>query len=174
MLAGDSAWAPRAIDAGGIGPSLVMGVLAGKHAAAAIEAKDTSESSLWSYGKAFFDEYGYKMASYEVLRRILQNFTNEQINFGVTHVLSRLDVEDISTGDTPDFGGAAKLDTLIQGIISNRIMGNMRTIRDILFYKKKNSTLLALNKKYPDSPDGFEQWRSELFRELDEVFTRYN
>ncbi len=173
MLTGDSAWAARAIDAGGIGPTLVMSILAGKQAAAAVEAEDTSEKGLWSYGKEYFDTYGYKMASYEVLRRVLQSFTNDQINFGMKHIISKLDVEDISTGDTPEFGGADKIGTLLNAFVSTRIGDNLRTIRDILFYKRKNDILLALNKSYPDSPEGFPQWQSKLAHELEEIYEKF-
>ena len=173
MIAGDTAWGPRAIDAGGIGPALMMAVLAGKHASIALESNDVSEKSLWSYTKQFFDEYGYKMASYEVLRRVLQSLDNHQINFGVNHVLSNLDVEDIADGDPPEFGKAATFNAFSKALFSTKLTKNFRTIKDIMYYKKKNEFLTDLNKNYPDSPDKFTEWHKILLREMHEVFEKY-
>ena len=49
MLVGDSAWMPKPIDAGGIGPALIAGTIIGNNVAQSIEANDVSEASLWQY-----------------------------------------------------------------------------------------------------------------------------
>ena len=62
MLVGDSAWMPKPIDAGGIGPALIAGAIIGNNVAQAIEANDVSEENLWQYNLDFIKEYGYKTA----------------------------------------------------------------------------------------------------------------
>src|SRR5919197_4994947 len=89
MLVGDSAWMPKPLDAGGIGPAIIAATIAGKDAVEAIQASDTSEKGLWQYNKHFIDDYGYKTAGLEVFRRMLQGLTNEQINYGMKHFLSK-------------------------------------------------------------------------------------
>jgi flavin-dependent dehydrogenase len=56
MLVGDSAWMPKPLDAGGIGPALVAGTLIGKVVAEAIESGDVTERGLWKYNKEFINE----------------------------------------------------------------------------------------------------------------------
>jgi len=55
MLVGDSAWMPKPLDAGGIGPALVAGALIGKVVTEAIESGDVTEKGLWKYNKEFID-----------------------------------------------------------------------------------------------------------------------
>jgi len=46
MMVGDSAWMPKPIDAGGIGPALIAGTILGNNVVQALEANDVSESGL--------------------------------------------------------------------------------------------------------------------------------
>src|SRR5581483_7319675 len=62
MIVSDSAWMPKPLDAGGIGPAIIAATIAGKDAVAAIQAGDTSEKGLWQYNKHFINDYGYKTA----------------------------------------------------------------------------------------------------------------
>jgi len=43
ILVGDSAWMPKPIDAGVIGPALIAGTILGKNVVDAIEANDVTE-----------------------------------------------------------------------------------------------------------------------------------
>ncbi|MGI0002427.1 MAG: NAD(P)/FAD-dependent oxidoreductase, partial [Nitrososphaeraceae archaeon] len=60
MIVGDSAWMPKPLDAGGIGPAIIAATIAGKDAVEAIEATDTTEDGLWKYNTDYMNEYGYK------------------------------------------------------------------------------------------------------------------
>ena len=55
------------------------------------------------YNKHFVDDYGYKTAGLEVFRRMLQGLTNEQIDYGMKHFLSKMDVDKITQGEHPEF-----------------------------------------------------------------------
>jgi flavin-dependent dehydrogenase len=72
MICGDAAWFPNPISAGGIGPGLIGGVMAGETAVRAIEANDFSEKQLWQYNLDFVNHYGNKTAGLEVFRMYLQ------------------------------------------------------------------------------------------------------
>ncbi|MFB5632950.1 MAG: NAD(P)/FAD-dependent oxidoreductase [Nitrosopumilus sp.] len=65
VMVGDSAWMPKPIDAGGIGPALIAGTILGNNIAQALEANDVSEAGLWQYNLDFIKEYGYKTAGLE-------------------------------------------------------------------------------------------------------------
>jgi flavin-dependent dehydrogenase len=162
MLVGDSAWMPKPLDAGGIGPALVAGTLIGKVAAEAIESGDVTERGLWKYNKDFIDEYGYKTAGLEIFRRLIQTLTNEQISYGMKHFLGNLDVEAISKGEHPDFSGLSKLGMMIRGALNKKLADGLR------FTTKVNGWLTEHYYNYPDSPEGFEKWQKELHAKLDE------
>jgi flavin-dependent dehydrogenase len=162
MLVGDSAWMPKPLDAGGIGPALVAGTLIGKVAAEAIESDDVTERGLWKYNKDFIDEYGYKTAGLEIFRRLIQTLTNEQISYGMKHFLGNLDVEAISKGEHPDFSGLSKLGMMIRGALNKKLAEGLR------FTTKVNGWLTQHYYNFPDTPDGFEKWQKELHAKLDE------
>ena len=44
VMVGDSAWMPKPIDAGGIGPALIAGTILGNNVVQALEANDVSEA----------------------------------------------------------------------------------------------------------------------------------
>jgi len=162
MLVGDSAWMPKPLDAGGIGPALVAGTLIGKVAADAVESGDLSERGLWSYNKEFINEYGYKTAGLEIFRSLIQTLTNDQISYGMKHFLGNLDVEAISKGEHPDFGGLSKIGMMIRGALNKKLAEGLR------FTTKVNNWLTQHYYDFPESPDGFEKWQADLHTKLEE------
>ena len=162
MLVGDSAWMPKPLDAGGIGPALVAGTLIGKVVAEAIESGDVTERGLWKYNKEFINEYGYKTAGLEIFRRLIQTLTNEQISYGMKHFLGNLDVEAISKGEHPDFSALSKIGMMIRGALNKKLADGLR------FTTQVNSWLTKHYYDFPETPDGFEKWQKELHQKLDE------
>ena len=162
MLVGDSAWMPKPLDAGGIGPALVAGTLIGKVVAEAIESGDVTERGLWKYNKEFINEYGYKTAGLEIFRRLIQTLTNDQISYGMKHFLGNLDVEAISKGEHPDFSALSKIGMMIRGALNKKLADGLR------FTSQVNSWLTKHYYNFPETPDGFERWQKELHEKLDE------
>jgi flavin-dependent dehydrogenase len=166
MLVGDSAWMPKPLDAGGIGPAIVAATIIGKNAVESIEAGDVSERGLWQYNIDFINEYGYKTAGLEIFRRLLQTLTNEQINYGMKHFLSNLDVEAISKGEHPDFGTVGKLEMMIRGALNKKLAEGLR------FTAQQNKALTEHYRSFPKTPDGYDAWHKTLHRILDESYAR--
>lgn len=162
MLVGDSAWMPKPLDAGGIGPALVAGTIAGKCATEAIESGDVTERGLWRYNKEFVNEYGYKTAGLEIFRRLIQTLTNDQISYGMKHFLGNLDVEAISKGEHPDFSNLGKLSMMIRGALNKKLASGLR------FTTQQNRLLTDHYYNYPDEPEGFSEWSKRLHQILDE------
>ena len=167
MLVGDSAWMPKPLDAGGIGPAIIAATIAGKDAVEAIQAGDTSEKGLWQYNKHFIDDYGYKTAGLEVFRRMLQGLTNEQINYGMKHFLSKMDIDKITQGEHPEFSTVDKLGMIIRGAM------NKKLAEDLKFCATTNRALTDHYHNYPDKPEGFPEWHNTLIRHLEDAFSRY-
>lgn len=166
MLVGDSAWMPKPLDAGGIGPALVASTLIGKIVVEAIETGDVTEKGLWKYNKEFINEYGYKTAGLEIFRRLIQTLTNEQISYGMKHFLGNLDVEAISKGEHPDFGGLTKLGMLIRGALNKKLAEGLK------FTTEVNRWLTKHYYDFPETPDGFEKWQTTLHEKLNDSNTK--
>ena len=167
MLVGDSAWMPKPLDAGGIGPAIIAATIAGKDAVEAIQAGDISEKGLWQYNKHFIDDYGYKTAGLEVFRRLLQGLTNEQINYGMKHFLSKMDIDKITQGEHPEFSTVDKLGMIIRGAMNKKLAEDLRYCASI------NKVLTDHYYNYPNTPEGFPEWHNILIRHLEAAFLRY-
>lgn len=167
MLVGDSAWMPKPLDAGGIGPAIIAATIAGKDAVEAIEANDVSERNLWKYNKHFINDYGYKTAGLEVFRRMLQGLTNDQINYGMKHFLSKMDIDKITKGEHPEFSTVDKLGMMIRGAMNKQLADDLRYCANI------NKVLTAHYYDYPETPEGFPEWQKRLHGHLQEAFARY-
>ena len=166
MLVGDSAWMPKPLDAGGIGPAIVAATIAGKDAVEAIEAEDVTEKGLWKYNKDYINDYGYKTAGLEVFRRMLQGLTNEQINYGMKHFLSKMDIDKITNGEHPQFSSVDKLGMVIRGTVNNRLADGLK------FTANMNEKLVDLYNNYPSDPQGFQDWQRLLNGYLNEAFMK--
>lgn len=167
MLVGDSAWMPKPLDAGGIGPAIIAATIAGKDAVEAVESGDTSEDALWKYNKHFINDYGYKTAGLEVFRRMLQGLTNEQINYGMKHFLSKMDIDKITMGEHPEFSTVDKLGMMIRGAM------NKKLAEDLKYCANTNKVLVDHYHSYPDTREGFPEWHKTLVGHLEEAFARY-
>ena len=166
MMVGDSAWMPKPIDAGGIGPALIAGTILGNNVAQAIEANDVSEAGLWQYNLDFIKEYGYKTAGLELFRRLVQQMTNDQISYGMKHFLGNMDVESISKGEHPDFSGLGKLGMIIRGAMNKTVADGLR------FTSNENQWLVEHYNNYPKDPSGFDEWNKTLHKRMDAAFAK--
>jgi len=166
MLVGDAAWMPKPLDAGGIGPAIVAATIIGRNAVEAIEGGDVSEAGLWKYNIDFINDYGYKTAGLEIFRRLLQTLTNDQINYGMKHFLSKMDVEAISKGEHPDFGTVGKLGMMIRGALNKKLADGLR------FTAQQNKALTEHYRNFPKKPDGYEGWHKTLHKILDESYAK--
>ncbi|HEX2487193.1 MAG TPA: dehydrogenase, partial [Nitrososphaeraceae archaeon] len=167
MLVGDSAWMPKPLDAGGIGPAIIAATIAGKNAVESIQASDVSESGLWKYNTDFIKEYGYKTAGLEVFRRMLQSLSNEQIDYGMKNFLSKFDIEKISQGEHPDFSTVDKLGMLIRGALNKNLAG------DLKYTSQMNKKLVEHYNNYPQNPEGFTNWQYQLDGYLKEAYSYF-
>ena len=164
MLVGDSAWMPKPLDAGGIGPAIIAATIAGKNAVESIQAFDVSESGLWKYNTDFMSEYGYKTAGLEIFRRMLQSLSNEQIDYGMKNFLSKFDIEKIAQGEHPEFSTVDKLGMLIKGALNKNLAG------DLKYTSQMNKKLVNHYHDYPQNPEGFTNWKYQLDLYLKEAY----
>ena len=166
MVVGDAAWMPKPLDAGGIGPAIIAATIAGRDAVEAIEANDISEKGLWKYNKDYVADYGYKTAGLEVFRRMLQGLTNDQIDYGMKHFLSKMDVDKITNGEHPEFGTVNKVAMFIRGALNKKLAENLK------YTASTNEKLMEHYHNYPADPEHFLGWQKILHETLNESFVK--
>ncbi len=170
LIVGDAAWMPRPIDAGGIGPAIVASVIAGEVVAEALEANDASEGRLWRFNAEYVRAYGYRMASFEVLRRFLQILSNEDLNYGMKHFLDEEDIDSITRREHPEFrrvgfGSPMKLLWALP---------RLDLARGLRFTAMKSKRLIQHYLSYPESPEGFPEWHRSFMAELNDAYARFS
>ncbi|MDQ2685654.1 MAG: dehydrogenase, partial [Thermoproteota archaeon] len=148
--------------------AIIAATIAGKDVVEAIEANDVSENGLWQYNKNFVNEYGYKTAGLEVFRRMLQQLSNEQINYGMKHFLSKMDIDKITNGEHPEFSSVSKIGMMIRGAL------NKKLAEDLRYTSKVNEQLVAHYRNYPDASEGFPDWSAKLNTYLTDSFLRFS
>ncbi len=169
MIVGDAAWMPRPIDAGGIGPAIYASTIAGKVVAEALQANDTSERGLWKFNMEYVRAYGYRMASFEILRRFLQILSNEDLNYGMKHFLGQDDVDSITRREHPEFKrvGFGSPSRILWAL------PRLALARGLRYTAEKSRRLIERYMDYPSSPAGFPEWHSKFMAELREAYARF-
>ena len=167
MMVGDSAWMPKPLDAGGIGPAIIAATIAGKDAVEAIEAGDTTENGLWNYNMNYINEYGYKTAGLEVFRRMLQSLTNEDIDYGMKHFLSKMDIDSITDGQHPEFSSLDMMSMFIRGSFNKKLADGLK------YTANMNKKLVDHYRAYPSDPEGFDGWHKVLTDYLEQAYARF-
>ena len=170
MIVGDAAWMPRPIDAGGIGPAIYASTIAGRVAAEALQRKDTSERSLWKFNTDYVKTYGYRMASFEILRRFLQIINNDDLNYGMKHFLGQDDIDSITRREHPEF---KRVDYGSPGRLL-WALGRMTLASGLKYAAEKSRKLIEQYANYPSSPDGFEDWHGRFVVELQEAYRKFS
>ncbi|MCL5008505.1 MAG: FAD-dependent oxidoreductase [Candidatus Marsarchaeota archaeon] len=165
--AGDSMAMPNPISAGGIGPAMVSGVLAGQVAGEAVAKGDTSLDAIWDYNIRYNNDYGNKTAGLEVFRVYLQSLNNDLINYGMAHFLTKEEAIEISYGRVPELTLSSTFNKLLSGI------ANITAFRNLLFAVGKMKKLNSIYKEYPKSPAQFSAWKGMVTAEMSGVKERF-
>ena len=167
MGAGDSMAMPNPISAGGIGPAMTAGAIAGKIAAEAVAANDTSMGYLWKYNLRYNEVYGNKTAGLEVFRIYLQSLNNDLINYGMTKFLTEEEAVEISYGNIPKITIASTFNKVLSGI------SNIDAFKNLLFAVKRMKEMNELYTKYPATPESFDAWKKIVNDNMHEVKEKF-
>jgi len=165
--AGDSMAMPNPISAGGIGPAMVAGVLAGEAAAETVHEGNISTESLWRYNLRYNQEYGNKTAGLEVFRIYLQSLNNDLINYGMHHFMTDKEAVEMSYGRVPELELASTFAKMLSGL------RNIDAFRNLIYVTKKMKRFNELYKNYPETPAEFSKWKEIVGSEIAEVKARF-
>ncbi|MGB9732986.1 MAG: NAD(P)/FAD-dependent oxidoreductase [Candidatus Micrarchaeia archaeon] len=167
MGAGDSMSMPNPISAGGIGPAMTAGVLAGKVAAKAVQNNNTSIEGLWEYNLIYNEKYGKKTAALEAFRVYLQSLNNDLIDYGMEHFVTEEEAIQMSYGVTPEISFSSALKKAISGL------ANINAFKNLVYVVGKMRELNALYQAYPKNPREFGEWKGKVKSIIKEVKERF-
>ncbi len=164
--AGDSMASANPLSAGGIGPALIGGILAGKAAATAVETGDTSLEGLWNYNVEYVKQYGKSMAGMEIFRIFLQSMNNQDIDYGMKSFITYEEAVEITYGRIPELSLAKKVSKLVKGV------GAIRAFKDLAWTTNKMKELNAIYANYPKSPAEFPEFKRTVIATVNEAKAR--
>jgi digeranylgeranylglycerophospholipid reductase len=154
---GDAALQVNPIHGGGIGAGMRAGIILGEVVRGAIAKRDLSAQGLWSYNMRYLPNFGRRLASLEIFKRLLQAVSDEDMNFGFERRL--LEAEDLmaaNRGDGISLGVAEKLKRVKRG--AGRISLLLKLQKAAGLMKKMNKAY----SNYPTSPDKLESWEKTV------------
>ena len=167
MIVGDAGWFPNPISAGGIGPAMTGGAIAGEVAAAALQSGDVSEANLWDYNTRYVEEYGHKTAALEAFRIYMQNLDNSELNYALRNFVTNKEAVAFTFGEIPEMSLADKLMKVALGL------GKLTAFRNLVFSVSKMNALNRLYSEYPKTPSNFSEWKKKADALLNEVRARF-
>lgn len=154
LLVGDSACQVNPVHGGGMGPSMMGGVLAGKTIIRALEEGDVSREGLWPYNVEYMHSYGAKQAGLDVFRMFLQGLSDEDLGYAMKYrVITEDDVLKAS------MVGEVRLNITEATRRVFRALGKLGFLKRLRDMAKLIKEAKALYQQYPTSTKGFKEWK---------------
>jgi geranylgeranyl reductase family protein len=167
-IVGDAACQVNPIHGGGMGPSMLGGLLAGKTIAEALEKGDVSRKGLWAYNVRYIKSYGIKQAGLDVFRAFLQATSDEDLNYGMKYeLITEEDLLKASQGEDVRLNITDATSRVFKGL---RKFGFLMKLREATNLMKK---VKAWYNAYPTLPEGFEQWKKGTEELFDAVKSKF-
>ncbi|MFX0053579.1 MAG: geranylgeranyl reductase family protein [Promethearchaeota archaeon] len=154
---GDAAAQVNPIHGGGIGAGMRAGIIVGEVAKRAIARKDLSAWGLWHYNMRYLTDFGKRLASLEIFRRLLQSVSDEDMDFGFQkRILEAGDLMAANRGDGISLGIIDKIRRFGRGISRISLLKDLQKAAGLM---KKISKVYDT---YPSSPSGLESWNDSV------------
>lgn len=160
MAIGDSGCHVNPIHGGGIGSAIEAAYVAAPIVKAAIEAGDVSTAGLWPFNVEYNrHHYGQKIASLDLMRRLLQEVGNEEFEFVINNrIITTEDLLRANAGEGIQLSATDKAGRFFRGL---RKLGLLRRIQKV---SKAMGLMLKLYQNFPTSPEDFEAWKNEVIQ----------
>ncbi|MHA2314805.1 MAG: geranylgeranyl reductase family protein [Candidatus Hermodarchaeia archaeon] len=165
IFTGDSGCHVNPIHGGGIGSAIEAGHVATPFIKEAIEADDVSAEGLWGFNVKYNrHHYGQKIASLDLMRRLLQEVGNEEFEFVINNrIITTEDLLRANAGEGIQLSATDKASRFLRGL---RRFGLLRRIQKV---SKAMREMLNLYRSFPETPTPFPEWKKEveqLYRNL--------
>jgi len=164
MFVGDAACQVNPLHGGGIDPSMRAGLHAANTAIRAIEDEDHSLNKLWDYNYKVMTSFGAEFASLDLLRRVLQVLSNEDLNFGLERdLLSGEEILDISSTGGLNISLISMVTKAFKGISRPNLLLNLNYLRI------RMKEISNLYKNFPQNPDIFPGWKQKVLEVYNKI-----
>lgn len=159
IIVGDAACHVNPIHGGGMGPSMMGGVLAGEAIVEAMEKGNVSREGLWLYNTKYMQSYGATQAGLDVFRLLLQKLSDDDINWGMKYELvTEQDIFRMRMGEDIHLNITEKTQRIFRGIKKLSLLKKLRDTANLLRNVK------AHYRNYPESPKDFEAWKKKAHK----------
>ncbi len=158
VFIGDSGCHVNPIHGGGIGSAIEAAHVVAPILKDAIEAGDVSTTGLWPFNVEYNrHHYGQKIASLDLMRRLLQEVGNKEFEFVINNrIITTEDLLRANAGEGIQLSATDKAGRFIRGL---RKLGLLRRIQKV---SKAMREMLKLYKNFPNSPGEFESWKNKV------------
>jgi digeranylgeranylglycerophospholipid reductase len=154
---GDAALQVNPIHGGGIGAGMRAGIILGEVVRESIASRNLSATGLWTYNTRYLPNFGRRLASLEIFKKLLQAVSDEDMDYGFERRL--LEAEDLmaaNRGEGLSLSIADKMKRVKRG--AGRISLLMKMQKAAGLMKKMNKAYT----NYPNSPDKLENWEKTV------------
>lgn len=166
VLIGDAASLVNPIHGGGIGPSMLSGLFAGRAIVNALEKGDVSREVLWPYNCRYVETYGTKQASLDIFRLFLIASNDEELSYGMKYqLLTEDDVLKAGMGDEFHLNVGETAKRVFRGLKRPRFLNKLRLTVSMM------KRIRAHYAEYPQTAESFAEWRRKtegIFEEAKE------
>ena len=157
MFVGDAALQVNPIHGGGIGTGIRAAVMAAETAKEAIDKGDVSTKGLWSYNVKFMRTIGKRLASLDIFRLLLQNVSDDDLNFGLKkRILEEDDLMAANRGDNINMTLITKLKRAIRGISKPGLLLKIKKAADAM------NKVATLYQNFPENPEELDHWKNAV------------
>ncbi len=164
MLVGDAASLVNPIHGGGIGPSMLSGYFGGQQIVEALSKGEPTKEALWGYNKKYIETYGKKQGTLDIFKMFLLSCSDEDLNYGMNEkLMTEDDVLKAGMGDDFHLNITETAKRVFRGL---RRVGFLNRLRLTVMMMKG---LRAHYNTYPTSPEGFEPWRLQTVKLIEEA-----
>jgi len=164
MLVGDAASLVNPIHGGGIGPSMLSGYLAGQQIVEALSKGEPTKEALWGYNKKYIDTYGKKQGTLDIFKMFLLSCSDDDLNYGMNQkLMTEDDVLKAGMGDDFHLNITETAKRVFKGLRRVSFLNRLRLTVTMM------RGLSAHYNTYPASPEGFEPWRLQTVKLIEEA-----
>ncbi len=154
---GDAALQVNPIHGGGIGAGMRAGIILGEVVRESIAHKDQTAHGLWHYNTRFLTNFGRRLASLEIFRRLLQGVSDEDMDYGFKkRLLKANDLIAANRGDGLSLSITEKMRRVRRGAGRISLLLKLQKASGLM---KKISKLYS---DYPTNPAGLENWEKSV------------
>ncbi len=164
ILVGDAACQVNPLHGGGIDPSMRAGFHAANSAIHAIENNDYSLDELWDYNYNIMTSFGSEFASLDLLRIVLQNLSNKELNFGLERdLLSGEEILEISST------GGLNLSLVNMAAKAFKGISQPNLLLDLNYLRINMNEITKLYKNFPKKLVNFSNWKEDVISIYDKI-----